>query len=201
MLKKVTILALLILVGAGCTPPADPPENNNPLATIIMENGGRIVIELYPEHAPNTVRNFIELAEDGFYDGLTFHRVLPEDLIQGGCPLGSGFGGPGYSIHGEFSANDIENELSHEAGTISMARRPDDLDSAGSQFCIVISKRKDMDGNYAAFGKVISGLEYVEAISIVPKDLDDKPLEPQRIKQVTVDTFGIEYSPATKIGR
>lgn len=192
---------MIILVGSGCTPPENPPENTNPLATIIMENGSRIEIELYPEHAPNTVRNFIELAEAGYYDGLTFHRVIPGIMIQGGCPLGNGFGGPGYSIRGEFNANEIENELSHEAGTISMARRPDDLDSASSQFFITLIDRQDLDGDYAAFGKVISGLEIVEEISLAPKDSNDMPIEPQRIKQATVDTFGVKYSPATKIGR
>lgn len=201
MLKKVTILALLILAAAGCTPPETPPEDIHPLATIIMENGSRIEIELYPEHAPNTVRNFIELVEAGFYDGLIFHRVIPNYMIQGGCPLGNGFGDPGYSIRGEFSANEIDNELSHDAGTISMARLPDDFDSAGSQFFITVCDRHDLDNDYAAFGKAISGLEIIEEISLAPKDLDDMPLEPQRIKQVTVDTFGVKYSPATKIGR
>jgi peptidyl-prolyl cis-trans isomerase B (cyclophilin B) len=166
-----------------------------------MEDGSIIKIELYPDIAPNTVHNFIELAEAGFYDGLIFHRVIPGYIIQGGCPRGDGTGGPGYTIRGEFAANGIENELSHQVGVISMARVPDDYDSAGSQFFITVDDADSLDGDYAAFGRVVSGLEVAETISLVEKDEDDKPLEPQRIKTVRIDTFGRSYPPAEKIRR
>lgn len=201
MLKKVTILALLaILVVAGCNPQEDPPgDPDNPIVTIIMENGGNIEIELFPEEAPNTVRNFIELVQAGYYDGLSFHQV--RDYIQGGCPLGTGKGDPGYFIAGEFINNGFENNLSHEKGVISMARLPDDYDSAGSQFFITMTDRPDLDGDYAAFGIIISGFDVVEEIAGMENDEFGNPIEPQRIATVTVETFGRVYEPAEKIGR
>lgn len=200
-MKKLLVLALVPLLFLGCGPRGPEPGQEYPVATFTMEDGGIIEIELYPDIAPNTVRNFIELAEAGFYDGLTFHRVIPGYIIQGGCPLGDGTGGPGYAIKGEFAANGFDNELSHQAGVISMARLPQDYDSAGSQFFITVGDATSLDGDYAAFGRVISGLEVAEAISLVEKDENDKPLEPQRIKTVTINTFGRSYPPAEKIRR
>lgn len=166
--------------------------SNKPIVTIEMENGKNIKVELYPEVAQNTVRNFISLVNKGYYDGLTFHRVIPSFMVQGGCPHGNGTGGPGYSIKGEFKSNGFENNLKHERGVISMARSmmPD---SAGSQFFIMVGKAPHLDGEYAAFGKTIEGLEEVDRIANVKRDYSDKPLEDQRIKKVTVDTFGTDY--------
>lgn len=201
-MKRILLLAALPLLLTCCGPKEQEPVTDKlPLATITMASGETILIELYPEIAPNTVGNFIELAQTGFYDGLIFHRVIPGNLIQGGCPLGNGVGGPGYSIKGEFLANGYENTLSHEAGVISMARLPDNFDSAGSQFFITVTDRKDLDEGYAAFGRVVSGLEVVEAISETEKDDNDKPIEPQRIKSITVETFGRSYPPPDKIRR
>lgn len=203
-IKKMVIPLLLCLVlisATGCFRKEPVLEDKPPLASIEMENGSIIEIELYPEIAPNTVRNFIELAQEGFYDGLIFHRVIPGFMIQGGCPEETGFGDPGYSIAGEFNANDFENDLSHIAGTISMARTPDDLDSAGSQFFITVADVIYLDGEYAAFGRVVSGLEVAQEIANVPNDENDKPLEPQRIKKVKVDTHGRKFGPAGKIRR
>lgn len=170
----------------------------NPIVTIEMENGSTIRIELYPEIAPNTVKNFISLVNSGYYNGLIFHRVIPGFMIQGGCPQGSGMGGPGYSIRGEFSGNGFNNELKHDRGVISMARsaRPD---SAGSQFFIMVEKSPHLDGQYAAFGKVIEGIEEADRIVAVKRDYNDRPREEQRIKTVTVDTFGEVYEDAEKI--
>lgn len=164
----------------------------NPIVTIEMENGDIIKAELYPEIAPNTVNNFISLIQKNFYDGLIFHRVIKGFMIQGGCPEGSGMGGPGYGIKGEFSTNGFPNNLSHTAGVLSMARSmmPD---SAGSQFFIMHQTSPHLDGSYAAFGKVIEGLENVNKIAESATDYNDRPLEPQVIKKVTVDLFGIEY--------
>lgn len=172
--------------------------NSKPIVTIEMENGKNIKVELYPDVAPDTVRNFISLVNKGFYDGLTFHRVIPSFMIQGGCPNGNGTGGPGYSIKGEFKSNGFENNLRHERGVISMARSmmPD---SAGSQFFIMVEKAPHLDGEYAAFGKTIEGLEEVDRIVNVKRDYSDKPLEAQRIVKVTVDTFGIDYDNVDKI--
>ena len=166
--------------------------DKNPIATIEMENGKQIKVELYPETAPNTVRNFISLANRGYYDGLIFHRVIPGFMIQGGCPQGTGMGGPGYCIKGEFTANKHENNLAHDRGVISMARTriPD---SAGSQFFIMTNKAPHLDGQYASFGKVIEGIEEVDRIVGVDRNHMDKPLEDQRMKKVTVDTFGEDY--------
>ena len=154
-------------------------------AIITMEDGGVIELELYPETAPITVKNFEELAEKGFYDGLIFHRVSPGFMIQGGCPNGTGTGGPGYSIKGEFSANGVKNDLKHTRGVISMARTmvPD---SAGSQFFIMHQDSPHLDGQYAAFGKVVSGLDVVDRIAAARTDFRDKPLKPQRMKSVRI---------------
>lgn len=155
------------------------------MIVIEMENGEKIKAELYADAAPQTVANFIELANKGFYDGLTFHRVIPGFVIQGGCPQGTGTGGPGYSIKGEFAANGFENPLKHERGVLSMARAADP-NSAGSQFFIMHADSPHLDGQYAAFGRVVEGMETVDAIAGTPTDWSDKPLEPQRMKKVTV---------------
>lgn len=172
--------------------------NSKPIVTIEMENGKKIKVELYPDVAPNTVRNFISLVSKGFYDGLTFHRVIPGFMIQGGCPHGNGTGGPGYSIKGEFKSNGFENNLSHERGVVSMARSmmPD---SAGSQFFIMVERASHLDGEYAAFGKAVEGLEEVDRIVNVKRDYSDKPLEEQKIIKATVDTFGIDYNNVENI--
>lgn len=170
----------------------------NPIVTIETENGSTIKIELYPEIAPNTVKNFISLVNSGYYNGLIFHRVIPGFMIQGGCPEGTGMGGPGYSIKGEFSGNGFDNPLKHDRGVISMARsaRPD---SAGSQFFIMVEKSPHLDGQYAAFGKVIEGMEEADRIVAVKRDYNDRPREEQRMKTVTVDTFGEDYGDVEKI--
>ena len=168
----------------------------NPIVTFEMENGAKMTAELYPEIAPNTVNNFISLVKAGFYDGLTFHRVIPDFVIQGGCPLGTGTGGPGYEIPGEFTANGFQNDLKHDKGVLSMART-NDPDSAGSQFFIMVEKAPHLDGQYAAFGKIIEGIETADAIVSAPTDWNDKPKTPQKLKAVTVDTFGVDY-PAPK---
>ena len=170
----------------------------NPIVTIEMENGGVIKAELYPEIAPNTVNNFISLVKKGFYDGIIFHRVISGFMIQGGCPKGNGMGGPGYSIAGEFTANRFPNNLKHDRGVLSMARTmmPN---SAGSQFFIMHETSPHLDGQYAAFGKVIEGMDVVDAIAATRCDYNDRPLEPQRMKKVTVDTFGVDYPEPTKV--
>ncbi len=165
---------------------------SNPKITFEMESGSKMVAELYPEIAPNTVNNFISLVKKGFYDGIIFHRVIPGFMIQGGDPDGRGTGGPGYSIKGEFLANGVVNELKHTRGVLSMARAQHP-DSAGSQFFIMSDPAPHLDGQYAAFGKVIEGLETIDEIISVPTDMMDKPLYEQKIKSVTVDTFGEEY--------
>lgn len=170
----------------------DSSQTKDPIVTIEMENGGIIRIELYPKIAPNTVKNFISLVQKGFYNGLIFHRVIPNFMIQGGDPKGNGTGGPGYSIKGEFAANGFDNTLKHTRGVVSMARG-NDPNSAGSQFFIVVADASYLDGQYAAFGKVIEGMNVVDAIVNVPRDGSDKPLQPQRMKTVTVDTFGVDY--------
>jgi peptidyl-prolyl cis-trans isomerase B (cyclophilin B) len=172
--------------------------DKNPVVTIEMESGSKIVVELYPKTAPNTVRNFISHVKKGFYDGLTFHRVIPGFMIQGGCPLGSGSGDPGYSIKGEFKANGFTNDLKHDKGVISMARAQNP-NSAGSQFFIMVAAAPHLDGQYASFGKVIEGMEEAERIVSVKRNYQDKPNEPQRMNKVTVDTFGIEYGEVEKI--
>lgn len=164
----------------------------NPVVTFEMENGDIIKAELYPEIAPNTVRNFVSLVSKGFYDGLIFHRVIRGFMIQGGCPDGTGMGGPGYSIKGEFAQNGVANDLKHTPGVLSMARSMHP-DSAGSQFFIMHEAAPHLDGAYAAFGKVIEGQEHVNRIAETATDYSDRPLETQRMKKVTVDTFGEDY--------
>jgi peptidyl-prolyl cis-trans isomerase B (cyclophilin B) len=169
----------------------------NPIVTIEMEDGGKMVAELYPDVAPNTVRNFIHLAQSGFYDGLIFHRVIPGFMIQGGCPQGVGTGGPGYSIKGEFSGNGVKNELKHDRGVLSMARAMHP-NSAGSQFFIMVERAPHLDGQYAAFGKLTEGLEVADAIVNADRDRMDKPYQDQRMKHVTVETFGVDYPAPEK---
>lgn len=166
--------------------------NQNPVVTIEMENGDIMKAELYPEIAPNTVNNFISLVKKGYYDGVIFHRVIPGFMIQGGDPEGTGMGGPGYSIRGEFSNNGFKNDLKHTPGVLSMARTmiPD---SAGSQFFIMHENSPHLDGEYAAFGKLIEGLEIVDRIAKVKTDYSDRPMEEQKMARVTVDTFGVDY--------
>ncbi|MCI9564854.1 MAG: peptidylprolyl isomerase [Eubacterium sp.] len=164
----------------------------NPIVTIEMESGDIMKAELYPEIAPNTVNNFISLIKKGYYDGIIFHRVIRGFMIQGGDPEGTGVGGPGYSIKGEFSGNGFQNDLKHTKGVLSMARTmmPD---TAGSQFFIMHETSPHLDGQYAGFGKVIEGIEVVDKIASVATDYMDKPLEEQKMKKVTVETFGVEY--------
>lgn len=171
----------------------------NPIVTITMEDGGVIKAELYPEIAPTSVNNFISLIQKHFYDGLIFHRVIKGFMIQGGCPEGSGMGGPGYSIKGEFAQNGFQNDLKHTPGVLSMARSmmPD---SAGSQFFIMHKSAPHLDGGYAAFGKVIEGMDVVNRIAEVSTDsASDRPYENQVMKSVTVDTFGVEYPEPDKL--
>lgn len=170
----------------------------NPIVTIETQDGKIIKAELYPEIAPNTVNNFISLIQQGYYDGLCFHRVIYGFMIQGGCPDGTGCGGPGYSIKGEFGQNGFENGLKHTAGVLSMARSMM-LDSAGSQFFIMHKDAPHLDGQYAAFGKVIEGMDAVNEIAECDTDDADRPLDPQIMKKVTVDTFGVSYPQPEKI--
>ncbi len=169
----------------------------NPIVTIEMENGDIMKAELYPAVAPNTVNNFISLVKKGFYDGLIFHRVIKGFMIQGGCPDGTGMGGPGYCIKGEFSHNGFQNDLAHTPGVLSMARTmmPD---TAGSQFFLMHKTSPHLDGEYAAFGKVIEGLDIVDKIANVRTDYSDRPLEKQQIKSMTVETFGVDYPEPEK---
>ena len=167
-----------------------------PVVTITTPNGS-VEIELYPDVAPNTVNNFISLIRKKFYDGTAFHRIIPKFMIQGGDPKGNGTGGPGYTIRGEFTSNHFQNDLKHERGVISMARTMNP-NSAGSQFFIMVDDAPYLDGEYAAFGRVISGMEEVDRIVAVPRDYDDKPFEPQKITSVTVETFGETYAEPKK---
>ncbi len=164
----------------------------NPIVTIEIEGGGTIKAELYPDVAPNTVNNFISLVKSGFYDGLIFHRVIENFMIQGGCPLGNGTGDPGYSIRGEFRDNGFDNDLKHTAGVLSMARAMHP-DSAGSQFFIMHKDAPHLDGSYAAFGKVVEGMEKVNEIATCATDFRDRPKSPVTIARMTVETFGTEY--------
>lgn len=170
---------------------------NNPVVTIEMENGGVMKVELYPETAPNTVANFISLVEKGFYNGTIFHRVIPGFMIQGGDPEGTGMGGPGYRIKGEFTANRFQNDLKHTKGVISMARSGHP-DSAGSQFFIMVDDAPHLDGQYASFGKVIEGIEVADQIVSVATNYSDRPLEEQRMRSATVETFGETYPQPKK---
>lgn len=209
MTRKLTVLCLLLVFALslpGCavfdkiqgeTGQAEIP---NPIATITMKSGGTIKLELYPNYAPNTVANFVELIESGFYDGLIFHRVIAGFMIQGGDPLGTGTGGPGWSIKGEFSQNGFtQNTLQHTRGVISMARSSDP-DSAGSQFFIMHGDASYLDGGYAAFGQVTEGMDTVDYIANIPTDANDKPLNVVdcTIDKVTVDTFGYKYTTVKK---
>ena len=171
----------------------------NPIVTIEMENGKKIVAELYPDKAPNTVNNFISLANSGFYDGLAFHRVIQGFMIQGGDPAGNGTGGPGYCIKGEFAINGFkDNDIKHLRGVLSMVRAMM-YDSAGSQFFIMHENASHLDGQYAAFGKVIEGMDVVDEIASVRTDFRDKPLKPQIMKKVTCETFGVNYPAPRKV--
>lgn len=169
----------------------------NPVVTITMSDGAVMKAELYPEIAPNTVNNFVKLASSGFYNGIIFHRVIEGFMIQGGDPTGTGMGGPGYSIRGEFSANGFKNDLKHTRGVLSMARsaRPD---SAGSQFFIMHDDAPHLNGQYAAFGKLTEGYDVLDEIASVPTDYGDRPQTEQRIKSMTVETFGEEYPDPVK---
>lgn len=170
----------------------------NPIVTIKMNSGKVIKAELYPEIAPNTVKNFISLINKGYYNGVIFHRVIPGFMIQGGDPQGTGVGGPGYSIKGEFTSNKFKNDLKHTTGVLSMARTSDP-NSAGSQFFIMVADAPHLDGQYASFGKVTDGIEACKEIVSVKRDYRDKPLENQVMEAVTVDTFGVEYEEPDKI--
>lgn len=210
------IAAAILLIVAGCgnsktneqgsssattapeapTPVPKPSKllgsDKHPVVTIEMDNGKLIKIELYPEIAPNTVNNFISLVKKGFYDGTIFHRVIPTFMIQGGDPEGTGMGGPGYSIKGEFSSNGFENELLHTRGILSMARTKEP-DSAGSQFFIMVADAESLDGEYASFGEVIEGMDTVDEIVNQPRGSQDRPTTPLAMKKVTVDTLGVDY--------
>lgn len=209
-MKKWSIVLVLafvaILAACGTTETKKEQASNtdyakevkeNPVVTITMADDKKIVLELYPKVAPNTVANFVSLAKDGAYDGLIFHRVIPDFMIQGGDPSGNGTGGPGYTIDGEFSNNDFTNDLKHERGVVSMARSGDP-NSAGSQFFIMVKASENLDGDYAAFGKVTKGMDVVDAIVNVPRDKADKPNSDQVMKKVEVDTKGFDYpAPVT----
>ena len=205
-MKRLLCIALcLILLGTmGCTSgeknktEEETMHSEYPIDTITMKDGGVIKLELYPKIAPESVKNFISLANSKFYDGLIFHRVISGFMIQGGCPKGNGTGGPGYNIKGEFSANGVDNSLSHERGVISMARAMA-YDSAGSQFFICHADSQFLDGQYAAFGKVIEGMDVVDAIASVKTNSQDKPLQDQVIDSIRVDTFGVEYGEPEKL--
>ena len=203
------ILAIVTLVLVACNSDENSTGNNsseesttnenyeenvteNPVATITMESGEQIIIELMPKIAPNTVANFISLAQEGFYDGTIFHRVIPGFMVQGGDPTGTGMGGPEYAIAGEFSSNGFENLLAHERGVVSMARAQNP-DSAGSQFFIMVETATHLDGEYAAFGKVTEGMDVVDRIVSVERNANDKPLQEQQMKTVVVDTKGFTY--------
>ena len=169
----------------------------NPVVTITMKDGGVIKAELYPDVAPNTVNNFISLVKKGFYNGLIFHRCIPNFVIQGGCPDGTGMGGPGYTIKGEFSMNGFRNDLSHKRGVLSMARAQHP-DSAGSQFFIMHADTPYLDRQYAAFGCVTEGMDVVDRIATAKTGFGDKPKEPQVMESVTVETFGVDYPEPEK---
>ena len=213
IVKKIILAATVctaIIAAIGCTKNESSTEvkeskddvsvenGDLPIATIVVKGYGTIKAELYPSKASNTVNNFISLANSGFYNGLTFHRIIDGFMIQGGCPNGNGMGGPGYSIAGEFSSNGFTNNLKHEKGVLSMARTMQP-NSAGSQFFIMHARAPHLDGEYAAFGRVIEGLDVVDKIASVRVNRMDKPLEDQRIKSMTVETFGVEYPEVEKM--
>jgi len=204
--KKGFLASLLIgtLTLVGCsskTPNSDEvrtPPKELPIATIVVKDFGTIEAELYPHIAPNTVNNFISLANSGFYDGLTFHRVIKDFMIQGGDPEGTGMGGPGYSIYGEFTKNKFKNDLAHTEGVLSMARSQA-KDSAGSQFFIMTQESPHLDGEYAAFGKVTKGMDIIHKIENVETDAMDKPIKDVVIESIKVDTKGVDYPAPDKI--
>ena len=189
------------------SPPTAPDKGKkNPVVTIEMNDGNKIKLELYPKVAPNTVNNFISLVKKGFYNNTIFHRVIPDvnpgpPMIQGGDPQGTGMGDPGYFIKGEFTINGFTNNLNHTRGVISMARAAQPYDSAGSQFFIMVNDCSYLDGQYATFGKVIEGMEVVDKIAKTERGAQDRPLQEQKMKKVTVDTFGIEYPEPEKISQ
>ncbi len=176
----------------------DLTTNNDPVVTINMHDDGNIKLELYPDIAPNTVNNFINLVKKGYYNGVIFHRVIEGFMIQGGDPTGTGTGGPGYSIKGEFNNNGFENNFKHKRGVISMARSMNP-DSAGSQFFIMHQDAPHLDGQYAAFGKVIEGMDVVDEIATVDTGMQDKPKESQIMEEVTVETYGVDYPKPEKV--
>ena len=211
MKKMIALLLGLLLLGSlACaqgTPAETAPQEtedpnidrSHPIATITMKDGGVIRFEMYPETAPETVKNFISLANSGYYDGLLFHRVVPGFMIQGGDPKGDGSGGPGYAIRGEFALNGFENDISHLRGVVSMARRSKPYDSGGSQFFIMHADVPAIDGQYAAFGRVLSGMEVVDAIANTTTDSKKKPYKDQIMETVRVETWGVDYGEPTKL--
>ncbi len=198
--NKITVFVIILMTFmlSSCASSSSASTRKNPVATITMKNGGLIKIELYPDKAPNTVNNFISLANSKFYDGLTFHRIEEGFVVQGGDPEANGSGGPGYTIKGEFSDNGFtKNDLKHTTGVISMARRSQPLDSAGSQFFIMLADQPSLDGKYAAFGKVIEGMDVVN--KMVSDFKEGNVTDFSVMKTVTVDTFGAKYSKPEKI--
>lgn len=195
--STLTILLIAILVGSKAVYAQDL-EKKNPIVTLEISELGDIEIELYPDVAPNTVRNFISLVEEGYYDGIIFHRVIPGFMVQGGDPTGTGTGGPGYAIKGEFLQNGFPNQLKHDRGVISMARTSAP-NSAGSQFFIMVEKSPHLDGAYAGFGQVVKGMEIVDLIVQAERNSMDKPLDDQKITKATVETFGVEYPEPQKL--
>ncbi len=195
--STLTILLIVILVGSKAVY-AEDMEKKNPIVTLEISELGDIEIELYPDVAPNTVGNFISLVEEGYYDGIIFHRVIPGFMVQGGDPTGTGTGGPGYAIKGEFLQNGFPNQLKHDRGVISMARTSAP-NSAGSQFFIMVEKSPHLDGAYAGFGQVVKGMEIVDLIVQAERNSMDKPLDDQKITKATVETFGVEYPEPQKL--
>ncbi|MPQ44906.1 peptidylprolyl isomerase [Clostridium tarantellae] len=192
------VLSGFVLIGCGQKNNSANENSELPIATIKVKDYGTITAELYPNKAPETVKNFISLANEGFYNNLTFHRVIKDFMIQGGCPLGTGTGGPDYSIKGEFSANGFENDLAHTEGIISMARSQNP-NSAGSQFFIVTKDSPHLDGNYAAFAKVIEGMDVAHKIENTKTGNNDKPTKEVKIEEIKVDTKGVKYEKPEKI--
>lgn len=201
MRRTYVLLFAAMLLAAGCSgnggnshDEGSGHQTDNPVAILEMDNGQKIIIELYPDIAPNTVANFVHLVQTGFYNGLTFHRIVPGFVIQGGCPLGTGGGHPGWSIRGEFADNGFANSIQHRRGVVSMARRPNDNDSAGSQFFIVVQDAVGLDGEYAAFGRVVKGMEEVDRIVSAPvSPATQRPIEPRKIVRATMELN--QYQP------
>lgn len=196
--KMLVVFVCLVLVGFGSGTAFAEEQAPNPLVTMDLGELGTMEIELYPAIAPNTVANFIALIQQGYYDGVIFHRVIPGFMIQGGDPKGTGTGGPGYSIKGEFAQNGFPNDLKHNRGVISMARTQIP-DSAGSQFFIMVERAPHLDRAYAAFGQVVKGIEVADKIVGAKRDRADRPLEDQKIVKMTVETFGVEYPEPEKL--